>query len=71
VKSRRANTKRAALIQMLERPSGAAITVICERFGWLRHSARSQLAGLRKEGYEVTGSKNSDGAMVYRITGNR
>jgi hypothetical protein len=54
------------LIAQLRTPHGAAIEDMCSRFGWLPHSARAALTGLRKRGLDVERSKAGTVA-VYRI----
>jgi len=63
----RASTKRARLIAMLERPEGASVDEIGQQLGWLRHTVRAAITGLRKAGREVTRSKEADGGSVYRL----
>jgi len=63
-------TKKARLIQMLSRKAGADIATISEQFGWLPHSTRAALTGLRKSGYELSSEKQGNGkSSRYRITG--
>lgn len=63
-------TKKAQLIQMLSRKSGADVATISEKFGWLPHSTRAALTGLRKSGYELDAEKPGNGKPLrYRITG--
>ena len=62
-----ASTKRAQLIGMLERAEGASIAEIGQRFGWLPHTVRAAITGLRKAGREVTRSKDADDQSVYRL----
>src|SRR5262245_37281317 len=62
-----ASTKRAQLIGMLERPEGASIAQIGQRLGWLPHTVRAAITGLRKAGREVKRSKNADDQSVYRF----
>ena len=65
----RANTKSALLIDLLSRPEGAKIGQVVEATGWLPHTARAALTGLKKKGYTLTSEKPEGGARVYRITG--
>ena len=55
------------LIAMLERAEGASVTEIGQRFGWLPHTVRAALTGLRHAGREVTRSKNESDQTVYRL----
>jgi len=61
------STKRAMLIGMLERPEGASVAEIGQRLGWLPHTVRAALTGLRHAGREVTRSKNESNQTVYRL----
>jgi hypothetical protein len=63
----RSSTKRAALIGMLERPEGASVAEIGQRLGWLPHTVRAAMTGLRHAGREVTRSKDATGQSVYRL----
>jgi Protein of unknown function (DUF3489) len=63
----RASTKRAQLIGMLERPEGASVAEIGQRLGWLPHTVRAAITGLRKAGREVTRNKDADDRSVYRL----
>jgi DNA-binding MarR family transcriptional regulator len=62
-----ASTKRAKLIGMLERSEGASVAEIGQRLGWLPHTVRAAITGLRKTGREVTRSKDVDDRSVYRL----
>jgi hypothetical protein len=62
-----ASTKRAKLIAMLERPEGASVAEIGQRLGWLPHTVRAAITGLRQAGREVTRSKDTDDRSVYRL----
>ena len=62
-----AGTKRAKLIAMLERPEGASVAEIGQRLGWLPHTVRAAITGLRKADREVTRSKDADDRSVYRL----
>lgn len=62
-------TKKAQLIQMLSRKAGADVAAISEKFGWLPHSTRAALTGLRKSGYELDAENPGNGKPLrYRIT---
>ena len=62
-----ASTKRAVLIGMLERAEGASVTEIGQRLGWLPHTVRAAITGLRHAGREVSRSKDPSGQSVYRV----
>jgi hypothetical protein len=61
------STKRAVLIGMLERAEGASVAEIGLRLGWLPHTVRAAITGLRHAGHEVTRSKAPSGQSVYRL----
>ena len=63
----RASTKRAVLIGMLERRDGASVAELGQRLGWLPHTVRAAITGLRHAGREVTRSKDAEGQSVYRL----
>ena len=62
-----ASTKRAMLIGMLERPEGASVVEIGQQLGWLPHTVRAAITGLRHAGREVTRRKAENGQSVYRL----
>src|SRR5215471_10363417 len=62
-----ASTKRAKLIAMLERREGASVAEIGQRLGWLPHTVRAAITGLRKAGRAVTRNKEADDRSVYRL----
>jgi DNA-binding CsgD family transcriptional regulator len=62
-----ASTKRAQLIDLLERSEGATVAEIGQRLGWLPHTVRAAITGLRKAGREVTRTKNADDRSLYRL----
>jgi len=59
-------TKQALLIAMLKREEGATLLQLVEATGWLPHTTRAALTGLRKKGHVITASK-VDGVSLYRI----
>jgi Protein of unknown function (DUF3489) len=63
----RASTKRAKLVGMLERTQGASVTEIGQRLGWLPHTVRAAITGLRHTGRDVTRGKDENGQTVYRL----
>jgi biotin operon repressor len=59
----RGRAQSAVLIGMLERPDGASVAELGQRLGWLPHTVRAAITGLRHAGREVARSKDS----VYRL----
>jgi Protein of unknown function (DUF3489) len=65
----RAGSKLARVIDLLERSEGATITNLIEATGWLPHTTRAALTGLRKRGYVVARERIEEGDSIYRIGG--
>ncbi len=62
----RSGTKLAEVIALLRREAGSSVTELMAATGWLPHSTRAALTGLRKRGYAVTREAGETGS-VYRI----
>jgi hypothetical protein len=63
-------TKKARLIALLSRKSGADVPGLSTTLGWLPHTTRAALSGLRKAGYEITSIKAGNGKpMRHQIIG--
>ena len=65
----RDGSKLALMIDLLRRADGATIVDLTQATGWLAHTARAAITGLRKRGYAVTRERIGAGASVYRISG--
>ncbi len=66
--NRRQVTKKAQLIKLLGRKSGADIVALSDKLGWQQHTTRAALSGLRKAGYEVIRETPTNGGPAkYRI----
>jgi hypothetical protein len=64
----REGTKIARVIELLRRDQGAALDELIAATGWLPHTARAALTGLRHRGYEVRLERgDKDRASVYRM----
>lgn len=61
-------TKAAAVLALLERGQGATLAELIAATGWLPHTTRAALTGLRKKGYAI-GRGKRDGATCYSIAG--
>jgi hypothetical protein len=59
-------TKRSLLIDLLKREGGASLDEMITATGWLPHTTRAAMTGLRKSGMDVTSDK-VDGTRRYRI----
>ena len=65
----RPNSKIAAVIGMLSRPGGATLGDLIAATGWLPHTTRAALTGLRKRGFGVTLTRSDrDRGSSYAIT---
>ena len=62
----RAGTKAALLMDLLSREDGATLDDLTRATGWLPHTVRAALSGLRKKGHAIT-SEKVDGVRAWRI----
>lgn len=60
-------SKRALIIEMLRHANGAALAELATATGWLPHTTRAALTGLRHAGFVLEKSKGEDGKTLYRI----
>lgn len=60
-------TKTEQVITLLRREQGATLEELIAATGWLPHTTRAALTGLRKKGHTIEKSKR-DEATCYRIT---
>jgi predicted ArsR family transcriptional regulator len=66
--ARRVPTKSDQLLALLQTPDGVSIEELSQRFGWMQHTTRAALTGVRKKGHAVVRSKQGS-VTVYRIDG--
>jgi Protein of unknown function (DUF3489) len=64
----REGSKLASLIALLRRSEGATIDVLTKATGWLPHTTRAAITGVRKRGYSVALDRVGEGASVYRLS---
>jgi Protein of unknown function (DUF3489) len=64
----RDGSKLALVIEHLQRADGATLIDLTQATGWLPHTTRAALTGLRKRGYAVIRERISAGGSVYRIS---
>lgn len=62
----RAGTKIAEVLGLLGRQGGASLAEIVEATGWLPHTARAALTGLKKKGHVLT-KESRGGVSCYRL----
>jgi hypothetical protein len=61
-----ATSKIATVLTLLRRPDGATLSELVEATGWLPHSTRAALTGLRKKGHAIAKSARGD-VTAYSI----
>ena len=59
-------TKSASVIALLTRPEGATLDEMIAATGWLPHTTRAALTGLKKKGHAVVRGKRGE-VTCYRI----
>ena len=64
----RGGSKLALVIEHLQRADGATLIDLTQATGWLPHTTRAALTGLRKRGYAVIRERIGAGGSVYRIS---
>ena len=63
----RPGSKQALLVDALLRPEGATLEALRSATGWLPHTVRAALTGLRKRGYTVA-AQRAEGVTTYRAS---
>ncbi len=59
-------SKIGMVTDLLRRKDGATLAELVAETGWLPHTTRAALTGLRKKGHEI-GKVSRDGVTVYSI----
>jgi hypothetical protein len=65
--SPRVGTKQALVIAMLCAKGGATLDTLVDATGWLPHTTRAALTGLRKRGFAIEGTREEGADSTYRI----
>ena len=65
----RADSKIARVIERLAAPDGATLADLVTMTGWLPHTTRAALTGLRRRGFTLERESDTNGPSVYRICG--
>lgn len=60
-------SKTSLVLSLLQRPEGASIDQLVVATGWLPHTTRAALTGLKKKGHAVTSDKVEGRGRVYRV----
>jgi DNA-binding MarR family transcriptional regulator len=61
-------SKRDLILTLLRRADGASLDEMVAATGWLPHTTRAMLTGLKKKGYVLT-SEKTDNIRRYRVMG--
>lgn len=61
------SSKSSLVLSMLQRPEGATIAQIVTETGWLPHTTRAALTGLKKKSHQITSEKAEGEERVYRV----
>jgi hypothetical protein len=64
----RPRTKTSQVLTLLKRSDGATLAELVCATGWLPHTARAALTGLRKRGHAITRNKRGD-MTCYLLVG--
>ena len=64
----KAPSKTSLVLDLLRSPAGASIEELVAATGWLPHTTRAALTGLKKKGHALTSEKVED-LRRYRVTG--
>jgi len=68
-RGQRSQSKQSILVERLGQPEGAGIDELTQALGWLPHTVRAALTGLRRKGHSITRAKTEERGSVYRIAG--
>ncbi len=60
-------SKADLVLGLLQRGEGATIEQLVEATGWLPHTTRAALTGLKKKGHSVVSDKREGGSRNYRV----
>ena len=60
-------SKAARIVALMQRVEGATLTEMVEATGWLPHTTRAALTGLRKRNHRITKGTRGD-TTCYHIT---
>jgi hypothetical protein len=67
----RSGSKQALIVAMLTKDKGATLATLVEATGWLPHTTRAAMTGLRKRGFAIERTHHEKLGSLYRIVANR
>jgi Protein of unknown function (DUF2924)/Protein of unknown function (DUF3489) len=56
---------------MLTKDKGATLAALVEATGWMPHTTRAAMTGLRKRGFEIERTRHEKLGSLYRIVGDQ
>ena len=56
---------------MLTKDKGATLAALVEATGWLPHTTRAAMTGLRKRGFAIERTRHEKLGSLYRIVGDQ
>ena len=62
-------TKSDLALELLARAGGATIDQLIAATGWLPHTTRAMLTGLKRKGHIIASEKPAAGPRIYRTSG--
>ena len=65
----RPGSKQALVVAMLSKEKGVALDALIEATGWLPHTTRAAMTGLRKRGFAIERTRDEKKGSLYRIVG--
>jgi len=65
----RAGSKQALVVAMLSKDKGVTLDALVEATGWLPHTTRAAMTGLRKRGFAIERTHDKTKGSLYRIAG--
>ncbi len=63
-------SKSGMVLELLARADGATLDQLVTATGWLPHTTRAALTGLKQKGHVLTSDKVDGGPRIYRVASN-
>ena len=67
----RSGSKQALIVAMLTKEKGASLAALVAATGWLPHTTRAAMTGLRKRGFAIERTRHERLGSLYRIVGDQ
>ena len=67
----RSGSKLALIVAMLTKDKGATLAALVKATGWLPHTTRAAMTGLRKRGFAIERTRHEKLGSHYRIVGDQ